>query len=141
MRFTIRNLARKRFVLGYPPRKPNDTSIGDAINWEWIVHCATESGKHVVIVTRDSDYGISYDGKFFLNDWLRQEFSERVSQTRKLVLTDRLAEAFKLVSVKVSQQAVEQEQKVLSEISAALTLPMFQVDATAAQQVGAEDAP
>jgi len=141
VRFTIRNLARKRFVLGYPPRKPNDTSIGDAINWEWIVHCATESGKHVVIVTRDSDYGISYDGKFFLNDWLRQEFSERVSQTRKLVLTDRLAEAFKLVSVKVSQQAVEQEQKVLSEISAALTLPMFQVDATAAQQVGAEDAP
>lgn len=27
-RFAIRNLARKRFVLGYPPRKSNDTSIG-----------------------------------------------------------------------------------------------------------------
>ncbi|HEX6726770.1 MAG TPA: hypothetical protein VF078_05410, partial [Nitrospira sp.] len=27
VRHTIRNLARKRFVLGYPPRKPNDTSI------------------------------------------------------------------------------------------------------------------
>jgi hypothetical protein len=37
-RFTVRTLARKRFLLGYPPRKQNDTSIGDAINWEWIVH-------------------------------------------------------------------------------------------------------
>ena len=27
-------LAWRRFLLGYPPRKANDTSIGDAVNWE-----------------------------------------------------------------------------------------------------------
>lgn len=45
IRFTIRNLAKKRFLLGYPPRKKDDISIGDAINWEWIVHCAKEYKK------------------------------------------------------------------------------------------------
>ena len=35
--------ARQRFDLGYPPRKAKDTSIGDAINWEWIVECARKS--------------------------------------------------------------------------------------------------
>jgi hypothetical protein len=94
-RFEIRNLARKRFVLGYPPRKQGDTSIGDAINWEWIVKYAKTSGKHVILVTRDTDYGIAYDKTYFLNDWLRQEFSERTTQKRKIILTDRLAEAFK----------------------------------------------
>ena len=32
-RLEIRSLARRRFDLGYPPRKGKDTSIGDAINW------------------------------------------------------------------------------------------------------------
>jgi len=50
VRFEIRRLARKRFMLGYPPRKRDDTSIGDAVNWEWIVRCASESGDDVVIV-------------------------------------------------------------------------------------------
>lgn len=44
IRFSVRTRARKRFILGYPPRKQNDTSIGDAVNWEWIVHCAEVSG-------------------------------------------------------------------------------------------------
>ncbi len=118
-RFTIRHLARKRFVLGYPPRKQNDTSIGDAINWEWMVHCAAASGKDIIIVSRDSDYGCSYDGKFHLNDWLRLEFKERISQKRRVVLTDRLAEAFKLVAVPVSAEAEEEEKKLVAERNAA----------------------
>jgi len=118
IRFTIRHLARKRFVLGYPPRKQNDTSVGDAVNWEWIVHCAAASGKDIIIVTRDSDYGCSYDGKFHLNDWLRLEFKERISQKRRIVLTDRLAEAFKLIAVPVSAEAEEEEKKLVAEWSA-----------------------
>ena len=118
VRFAIRTLARKRFVLGYPPRKHSDTSIGDAINWEWIVHCAAASGKDIIIVTRDSDYGCSYDGKFHLNDWLRLEFKERISRKRGLILTDRLAEAFKLVAVPVSAEAEEEEKKLVAEKSA-----------------------
>lgn len=123
VRFTIRNLARKRFVLGYPPRKQNDTSIGDAVNWEWIVHCAKDSGKDIIIVTRDTDYGVSYDRKFFLNDWLRLEFKERISQKRNIILSDRLAQAFKLVAISVSAKAEEEENKLVAELSVVPALP------------------
>jgi hypothetical protein len=115
-RFAVRNLARKRFVLGYPPRKQNDTSIGDAINWEWIVQCSIDSGKHVVIVTRDADYGAIYENQSFLNDWLRQEFSERVSKKRKIILTDRLSEGLKIVHAAVTNEMEEAEKNFLKEI-------------------------
>lgn len=114
-RFKIRNLARKRFVLGYPPRKKADTSIGDAINWEWIVQCSVDSGKHVVIVTRDTDYGVIYNGKSYLNDWLRQEFSERVSKKRKVILTDKLSQGLKIVHAAVTQEMEEEENRLISE--------------------------
>src|SRR4051812_6849174 len=42
-RFAIRREARKRFSLGYPPRKRNSLSLGDAVNWETIIHCANLS--------------------------------------------------------------------------------------------------
>lgn len=115
IRFTVRHLARKRFILGYPPRKQNDTSIGDAVNWEWIVQCAKTSGKDIIIVSRDSDYGCNYDGQFHLNDWLRLEFKERFSQKRRIVLTDRLAGAFKLVAVPVSAEAEAEEMAIVAE--------------------------
>jgi hypothetical protein len=114
LRFKIRTLAKKRFVLGYPPRKNEDTSIGDAINWEWIVHCASESGCHVVIVTRDSDYGVTFGQQSILNDWLTTEFRERVSTKRKLLLTDRLSIALKLASIPVTRQEVAAEEKALN---------------------------
>src|SRR5580765_7471463 len=44
-----------------PPRKPNDTSMGDAINWEWIVECAKTLNGSVIIVSRDRDYGVTYN--------------------------------------------------------------------------------
>ncbi|APC69266.1 PIN domain-containing protein [Ralstonia nicotianae] len=112
-RFNIRNLARKRFVLGYPPRKQNDTSIGDSINWEWIVHCSKESGKHVIIVTRDTDYGVTYKDTPYINDWLRQEFSERVSKKRQLILTDKLSVALKKVHKSVTKEMEEAENTLL----------------------------
>lgn len=69
----------------------------------------------MILVTRDTDYGISYDGKFFLNDWLRLEFKERISQKRKIVLSDRLTEAFKLVAIPVSIEAEKEERKLVAE--------------------------
>lgn len=116
-RFAIRSLARKRFFLGYPPRKKGDTSIGDALNWEWIVHCAKQSGKHIVIVTRDTDYGINFDGKSYLNDYLRQEFSQRVSQQRKIILTDKLSFGLKTVHAAVTKEMEEEEARVMAEIA------------------------
>ena len=49
----------------YRHRKKNDTSIGDAINWEWIVHCAENSNAAIHIVSRDSDYGVVFDDVAF----------------------------------------------------------------------------
>lgn len=69
----IERKAFRRFLHGCPPRKRNDTSIGDAINWEWIVECAGNSQSEIHIVSRDADYGITIEGKSYLNDHLRQE--------------------------------------------------------------------
>jgi predicted nucleic acid-binding protein len=94
IRFSIRNLAKKRFLLGYPPRKKTDNSIGDAVNWEWIIKCAENTGKHIIIVTRDSDFGCTYENDSHLNDWFKQEFKQRICQKRKIILTDKLHFAF-----------------------------------------------
>jgi PIN domain len=112
-RFAIRRLARKRFCLGYPPRKSNDTSIGDAVNWEWIVQCATDSGKDIVIVTRDNDYGVTYDDQSYLNDWLKQEFKQRVSQRRKIYLTHKLSEGLKIIHAAVTEEMEKAEQQLI----------------------------
>ncbi|KFI23724.1 hypothetical protein HW44_02145 [Nitrosococcus oceani] len=117
LRFKIRNLARKRFVLGYPPRKGEDTSIGDAINWEWILKCSQDSGKDIVIVTRDEDYGVIYKDNSYLNDWLRQEFKQRVSQRRKLFLTSKLSEGLKIVHAAVTQEMVDAEAELLKDVT------------------------
>ena len=115
-RFAIRRLARKRFFLGYPPRKKNDTSYGDAINWEWIVQCSIDSGKDIVIVTRDSDYGVIYKDESYLNDWLQQEFKQRVSQQRKIKLTAKLSEGLKMVHANVTAEMEAGEERKLSEL-------------------------
>jgi hypothetical protein len=115
-RFAIRRLARKRFFLGYPPRKKNDTSCGDAINWEWIVQCSIDSGKDIVIVTRDSDFGVTYKDESYLNDWLQQEFKQRVSQQRKIKLTSKLSEALKIVHANVTAEMEADEARILSEL-------------------------
>lgn len=114
LRFTIRNLAKKRFILGYPPRKKTDNSIGDAVNWEWIIRCAQNSGKHIIIVTRDSDFGCVYDNDSHLNDWLKQEFKQRISQKRKIILTDKLHKAFQLVKIPVTKEMIEEEENVIT---------------------------
>jgi hypothetical protein len=112
IRFTIRNLAKKRFILGYPPRKREDNSIGDAINWEWIIKCAQITGKNIILVTRDTDFGAIDETDSYLNDWLKQEFKQRVGTRRKFVLTDKLSKAFQLLQIPVSKEMIEEEQKV-----------------------------
>ena len=91
--------------------------MGDAINWEWIINCAMGSGKDIIVVSRDNDYGVKYDDKLILNDWLSQEFKSRISRRRKILLTDRLAEAFKIVSVKISEEEERREDELIQESS------------------------
>lgn len=113
-RFSIRNLAKKRFILGYPPRKDSDVSIGDAINWEWIIYCAKEKNQDVVIVSRDTDYGCRYANDMIINDWLSQEFKQRVNIRKKVILTDKLMQGFKLANISVRKKEVDDEEKMLS---------------------------
>jgi hypothetical protein len=117
----IKELARRRFELGYPPRKRNDTSMGDAVNWEWIIHCASRLTGRIIIVTRDSDFGCTFNGKSFLNDQLKQEFRERVGR-KSIVLTEKLSEALNQLNVRVTQKEIESEQKVVLSRSARIAL-------------------
>ncbi len=116
LRFTIRNLAKKRFALGYPPRKSNDTSIGDALNWEWIVHCARNSptATGVMIVTRDEDFGTYYDRKMYLNDWLYREFRDRVSKKKEIQITAKLSEALRALDEVVNEQDERAEERLVT---------------------------
>lgn len=116
-RYTIRRKAWRRFILGYPPRKKEDNSMGDAVNWEWIINCATESGNDIIIVSRDSDYGITVGNESILNDALAQEFRERVSRKRKIILTAKLTEAFKQASITVTKKEEKQEKELIESIS------------------------
>lgn len=111
---SIRRKALRRYLLGCPPRKKNDTSIGDAINWEWMVHCAIKHSAELVIVSRDSDYGVSIDKKSFINDHLRQEFSDRVSKKRKILLYPKLSDALKHFELTVDQAEIDAEEAILS---------------------------
>lgn len=111
----IKRKAFRRFLLGCPPRKKTDTSIGDAINWEWVVDCAIKHKAEIVIVSRDSDYGIAFDGKTFFNDHLRQEFSDRVSKKRKILIYTKLSEALKHFAVKVMPREEQAENEILSD--------------------------
>lgn len=113
LRHLIRRKALRRFLHGCPPRKKNDTSIGDAFNWEWMIHCANDGNAELVIVSRDSDYGVVFENQAYVNDHLRQEFSERVSKKRKLLLYTKLSEALKHFAVPVSQKEEEAEAELL----------------------------
>jgi len=116
-RFAVRSLARKRFALGYPPRKAGDNSIGDALNWEWIVRCAesSEPNQHILIVSRDGDFGAVHNGTAYLNDWLYREFKDRVSKKRKIELTARLTDALKRLDETVAAEDEREEEKIIRE--------------------------
>ena len=111
VRRKLKRAAFRRFILGYPPRKDRDMSMGDALNWEWIVQVAIDSLKHIAIVSRDSDYGIQVNDEVYVNDWLIQEFRDRVSKNRKCLLFDRLAPALELAGVKVGKKAAKEEKE------------------------------
>jgi PIN domain len=114
IRRVIRRRAFRRFIMGCPPRKKNDTSIGDAMNWEWMVECALNRTAELVIVTRDSDYGSVIGNRAYINDHLRQEFSERVSNKRKVLLYPKLSEALKHFQVAITEQETKEEELLVS---------------------------
>jgi predicted nucleic acid-binding protein len=115
-KYRIRKLAFKRFFLGCPPRKKSDTSIGDALNWEWIIKCCKDKYKNVIIISRDNDYGIHFDNKSLINDFLNQEFKDRVSNRKSVTFTNKLSVAFKgISSPEVTKQMETVEKEIIVE--------------------------
>jgi hypothetical protein len=109
----IRRRALRRFLLGYPPRKRNDTSMGDAYNWEWMIDCANSAKAELVIVSRDADYGITFENNAYPNDHLLQEFRERVSRKRKLLLYTKLSQALQHFQIKVTESEKQAEEAIV----------------------------
>ncbi len=84
------------------------------MNWEWVVDCATQEAANVVIVSGDSDYGVNLKGNgVHINDWLAQEFKERVKRTLNVTLTDRLSEGLQRASIKVTKKEIAAEEAFL----------------------------
>jgi hypothetical protein len=113
----VKRLAFRRFLLGYPPRKASDTSMGDALNWEWIIYCAQSHPGRIIIVSRDCDYGHEYLGKYYLNSQLLQEFRERVGN-KSIVYTRKLSEALGHLEVRVTQNEKKAEAAAIGANSA-----------------------
>ena len=66
-----------------------------------------------MIVSRDGDFGVSYKDSWYLNDWLHQEFKQRVSTRRKILLTGKLSEALKIVHANVTAEMVAAEAQII----------------------------
>jgi len=104
--------ACKRFFEGKPPRKRGETSIGDAINWEWVLQCMRRTGRNVILASRDGDFGATYNNTCYLNDWLSEEVKE-IDATLTVTLVSSLAEALKLLSVRLSNEELVSEMEML----------------------------
>ena len=114
VRHVIRRRAFRRFIHGWPPRKRNETSIGNALNWEWMLECALKRQAELVIVSRDGDYGVQFEDKAYINDHLHQEFSERVSRKRKLLLYVKLSEALKHFAIPITPAEETAEREIIN---------------------------
>lgn len=65
-------------------------------------------------MTRDADFGVTHGDNSFLNDWLQIEFKERINQRRKIILTDKLSRAFKILEIPVTDEMVEEENTIIT---------------------------
>ena len=113
----MRRKALRRYLEGQPPRKKEDTSIGDAINWEWILECLRRTNRDIVVVSRDADYGVIDEKQSHLNNWLQEEV-KGINQKRKVILVDRLSAAFKLIEVPVTKDELKSEADLLDAYTA-----------------------
>jgi len=120
--------AKRRWQLGYPPRKADDSAMGDAINWEWILDCAARLKKNVVVVTRDQDFGERIDNKRHMKEFLKLEFEERVGKKYRVEITELITEALALSGEKVSSKDKKTEIEALERLRNHYILTSSQLD-------------
>jgi len=92
--------------------------MGDAINWEWMLACARDTQSHLVIVSRDGDFGTTHANRTFLNDYLADEFKNRVGRKLRLTLTPNLIEGLKAASIKVTKREQRAAKATLDDLTA-----------------------
>lgn len=102
--------ADRRYRSGCPPRKSSDTSMGDAINWEWIKFASQKLRCNVVIVSRDGDFGFHGKKTSFVNDYLAKELNSQMGK-REIQLTQRISVALELLELQVSLGEAKAELK------------------------------
>jgi hypothetical protein len=87
------NRARRRKERGSPPGKKSGT-LGDELCWEQILSRCKQRPR-IWIISKDSDYGTTYEGKMFLNAALYQELGRLYKSEPMIFCFDNLAEGFK----------------------------------------------
>jgi hypothetical protein len=121
----IKRRAFRRHWEGAPPRKANSTSMGDGINWEWILECIRRSNRDVFVVSRDGDYGLIRGRSCFLNDWLATEV-QRLSKKRKVRLFSLLSNALKELGTLVTVEERRSEEQIASSSSSSSDFDLIQ---------------
>lgn len=111
----INTLALARFQRGYPPKKEKDNSCGDAINWECIIDRAKIEQKDVILVTRDSDYGVNIENYSVTNDWLLAEFKSRVNPEKHIAIEKKLSTALRTLGEEISEKEEKDEIELLEK--------------------------
>ena len=79
-----------------------------------MIECAINKKAEIVLLTRDSDFGSTVEKNHFLNGFLRQEFSERVSRKRNVYLCRYIFEALKHLGIRVTEQEALEEREVVA---------------------------
>jgi cytidylate kinase len=74
---------------------------------------------NVLIVSRDSDFGVTYAGKATLKDWLYREFKERVIRKRNVELTQKLTDALKRLNEQVTAGDLVEEERLIKNVNVA----------------------
>lgn len=103
--------ASDKLHLAYPPSKKNERSMGDLLNWEWIIYCANTFSKDVIIVSNDKDFGNSIKDHCHLNEWLKNDFNTRTQKKQNILLTNKLTHGFEMLNVKVPKDAIKEEKQ------------------------------
>lgn len=102
----IFSAAIKRFHRGMPPRKKDDLSIGDALNWEWCLYCCSLAKKfNLIILSRDGDFAENpKDHHSPINHFLEEEFKARIGNEFSVKLERSLKNALKEINIKLTKQ-------------------------------------
>ncbi len=72
-------------------------------------------GRSIVIVSRDGDYGVEYQGKYYLNDQLKREYRDRTASNKVISYTQRISDVLEKLQVHVSPDEIRAEDEAIEK--------------------------